>query len=363
MKQQKQGGGGVDASLATAMKKAVGSRGGNKAQLAMMQMMMDQMFGGAVPTLRTIIGDHQYEGVSPKSSVYEAAQHMAAVRKGVLVMEDGAMVGILTPKDLLFRVVSKELSVEETLVEEVMTENPAWVSPDLTLLEALREMHDQKFLHLAVVEADGTVLGLLNVMELMCSVGGGEGGGKSWREFFSGAMDARGDDDSETGSLHGSERSKGYKAVPKPPPSASKGSVIAAAAVAPASTVVSRSVSKLRPKSPLTVLDSASVLEVAQAMAASRVDAVLLVSERGGLMGILTDNDVTKRVVSVALDPQSTSVGDVMTKGPKCVRNEDSALDALDMMVANKFRHLPVLDKNGAVVGVLDIAKCLYDGR
>ena len=106
-KQQKQGGG-VDASLATAMKKVVGSRGGNKAQLAMMQMMMDQMFGGAVPTLRTIIGDHQYEGVSPKSSVYEAAQHMAAVRKGVLVMEDGAMVGILTPKDLLFRVVSKE---------------------------------------------------------------------------------------------------------------------------------------------------------------------------------------------------------------------------------------------------------------
>ena len=80
-------------------------------------------------------------------------------------------------------------------------------------------------------------------------------------------------------------------------------------------------------------------------------------------MGILTDNDVTKRVVSAAVDPQSTSVREVMTKGPKCVRSEDSALDALEMMVANKFRHLPVLDKNGAVVGVLDIAKCMYDGK
>ena len=120
--------------------------------------------------------------------------------------------------------------------------------------------------------------------------------------------------------------------------------------------------SKLRPKSPLTVLDSASVLEVAQAMAAARTDAVLLVSERGGLMGILTDNDVAKRVVSAAVDPESTAVREVMTKGPKCVRSEDSALDALELMVSNKFRHLPVLDKNGAVVGVLDIAKCMYDG-
>lgn len=121
--------------------------------------------------------------------------------------------------------------------------------------------------------------------------------------------------------------------------------------------------SKLRPKAPLTVLDSASILEVAQAMASSRTDAVLLVSERGGLVGILTDNDVTKRVVSASVDPQCTYVREVMTKGPKCVRSEDSALDALEMMVTNRFRHLPVLDKNGSVVGVLDIAKCLYDGR
>jgi len=31
------------------------------------------------------------------------------------------------------------------------------------------------------------------------------------------------------------------------------------------------------------------------------------------------------------------------------------------MMVSNKFRHLPVLDSDGAEIGLLDIAKCLYD--
>ena len=73
------------------------------------------------------------------------------------------------------------------------------------------------------------------------------------------------------------------------------------------------------------------------------------------------DRYITKRVVSKMVDPVETGVSAVMTKGPKCVSVEDSALDALEMMVDNKFRHLPVLDRDGSVVGLLDIAKCLYD--
>ena len=121
-----------------------------------------------------------------------------------------------------------------------------------------------------------------------------------------------------------------------------------------------RQVSKLRPKAPVTAEDTLSVFEVAQKMAACRVDAALLLDEEGGLSGIITDNDVTRRVISQSLDA-SVIVNNVMTKNPKCVGMEDSALDALEMMVDNRFRHLPVLDKDGAVVGLLDIAKCLYD--
>jgi CBS domain-containing protein len=54
-------------------------------------------------------------------------------------------------------------------------------------------------------------------------------------------------------------------------------------------------------------------------------------------------------------------VSTVMTKNPKCVQDDDSALDALEMMVDNRFRHLPVMDEKGAIIGLLDIAKCLYD--
>jgi len=179
--------------MASAMQKMAGGRGTNKAQVAAMQLMMEQMFGGSMPTLRSIIGHENFVSVRPSANVREAATLMAQARKGVLVMDEDELVGIFTPKDLLSRVVAKGKSPDLTAVSSVMTPNPDCVQPDLTLLDALREMHDHKFLHLPVREEDGTVLGLVDVMELVCNTAGGNG--KGWRDFFSGAMSAKNDRD------------------------------------------------------------------------------------------------------------------------------------------------------------------------
>jgi CBS domain-containing protein len=184
--------------------KAAGSsnKKGSKLQMEAMQALMESMFGGAVPTLKTIIGDDALPCVRPSANVREAAILMAEVRKGVLVMStDNELVGILTPKDILTRVVAKGKSADLTAVSSVMTPNPECASADLTLLDALKEMHDQKFLHLPVRDqSTGLVVGLVDVMELVCSTAGGEEGGKGWRDFFSGAMAAGGG-----GSQSGSE--------------------------------------------------------------------------------------------------------------------------------------------------------------
>eukprot|EP01042_Synura_sphagnicola_P029485 gene29485-38032_t len=325
------------------------------------------MFGGSVPTLRKVIessGETKMPSVQPTSTVREASLIMAKLRKGVLVMDGKGskssksskndLVGIFTPKDLLSRVIAKGLNPDETTVSQVMTPNPDSVSADLTLLDALKEMHDQKFLHLPVRESSGKVIGLVDVMDLV-SHSAGEGGGKGWRDFFSGAMAARGDgDESETASENSntSGRSKGKNG---------KGSVTSGTTAGKKDPGMERPVSKLRPKAPTTATDSQSIYDVAVKMAANRVDAALLLDESGSLSGIITDNDITRRVVSQNVDVSGTKVDSVMTRNPKCVHAEDSALDALEMMVDNRFRHLPVLDKNDAVVGLLDIAKCLYD--
>lgn len=176
-----------------------GKKGSSKAQLEALQALMATMYGDEVPTLKSIIGEDALPCVRSSANVREAAILMAEVRKGVLVMDkDNELVGILTPKDVLTRVVARGKSADLTAVSSVMTPNPECASADLTLLDALREMHDQKFLHLPVRdESTGCVIGLVDVMELVCSTAGsdGEGGGKGWRAFFNGAMAAKGDGD------------------------------------------------------------------------------------------------------------------------------------------------------------------------
>eukprot|EP01041_Mallomonas_annulata_P001711 gene1711-3313_t len=398
-KQQKEGGGGADVTLAAAMKKVVGSRGANRAQLAAVQAMMDQMFGGTIPTLGSIIGEVEYEGVSPKMTIREAANIMSELRKGVLVLDGDDLVGILTPKDLLNRVVSKELSPDDTLVEDVMTPNPACVSPDLTLLDALREMHDQKFLHLPVrEESSGRVVGLVNAMDLLCSTS--ESGGKSWRDFFGDAMDARGDDESDTSSVRSASRRNVPVGKATTTANTNKSKVEA--------PTVFRPVSKLRPKAPLTVMDSSTILEVAQAIRGANraqlaaVQAMMdqmfggaiptlgslmcddhLVSLRDGanvreaatlmaetkravlimdedeLVGILTPHDILKRVVTRGKSPDLTSVFSVMTPDPICVSPDLTILEALREMHDHKFLHLPVRDDDGTILGVVDVMELL----
>jgi len=180
---------------------------------------MEQMFGGAVPTLRSILNDNKkaVHMVRESINVREACVIMTANRKGVLVMdEDDVLVGIITPKDILNRVLTQQRSPDDTTVSSVMTPNPDCVSGDLTLLDALREMHDHRYLHLPVRDdRDGSILGLVDVMELVCSTAGEGNGGKGWRDFFSGGLNAKGDnseDNSETRSAcsHISMSTEGY---------------------------------------------------------------------------------------------------------------------------------------------------------
>jgi CBS domain-containing protein len=266
----------------------------------------------------------------------------------------------LTPKDLLSRVTAKGLNPDNVTLADVMTPNPETVVSDLTLLDALKEMHDQKFLHLPVRDgSSGAIVGLVDVMELVCSTAGGEEGGKGWRDFFSGAM-AAGGDDGESELSYGSSllQMSAHKAGKAASVHSRDDSKLLVKAKARNDE---RPVSRLRPKVPITMVDSETIFAVAEAMASRRADAALLIDSKGQLSGIITDNDITRRVVSQFVDPMITCVDAVMTKSPKCVQEDDSALDALEMMVDNRFRHLPVMDKKGTVVGLLDIAKCLYD--
>ncbi|CAL5422667.1 unnamed protein product [Camellia sinensis] len=71
--------------------------------------------------------------------------------------------------------------------------------------------------------------------------------------------------------------------------------------------------------------------------------------------GILTSKDILMRVIAQNLPPESTPVEKVMTPNPEFATVDTPIVDALHIMHDGKFLHLPVVDKDGVAVAVVDV--------
>ena len=87
----------------------------------------------------------------------------------------------------------------------------------------------------------------------------------------------------------------------------------------------------------------------------------VLVIDGDELKGIFTERDVMLRVALSNLDPETTSMGDVMTSYVTVVRNSTTPADALKIMVEGHIRHLPVVGASGKIDGVLSIRHLLSE--
>ncbi|KAL7268595.1 hypothetical protein RUND412_008779 [Rhizina undulata] len=121
------------------------------------------------------------------------------------------------------------------------------------------------------------------------------------------------------------------------------------------------SVMALRPSQALQIKPNTTVAEAAQLMAAKREDCVLVTDDEDRISGIFTAKDLAFRVVGQGIDARDVTIAQIMTKNPLCARTDTSATDALDLMVRKGFRHLPVMDENQDISGILDITKCFYE--
>jgi CBS domain-containing protein len=102
----------------------------------------------------------------------------------------------------------------------------------------------------------------------------------------------------------------------------------------------------------VTVSPSTTVREVADLMRRKQVGAVVVVNA-GMPKGILTDRDIAVRVVAEDRDPSKTRVSDVMHPNPTTLTEEQGVLDAAKTFSAKAVRRLPVVDKQGHLVGIV----------
>jgi CBS domain-containing protein len=85
------------------------------------------------------------------------------------------------------------------------------------------------------------------------------------------------------------------------------------------------------------------------------VGALVILNESTEPTGILTDRDLIVRVMAKGLDPNMTTIADVMTMEPKTISEDASIESAMSLMRRGGFRRLPVVDANGKLVGLLSL--------
>jgi CBS domain-containing protein len=105
---------------------------------------------------------------------------------------------------------------------------------------------------------------------------------------------------------------------------------------------------------------NATVREVCQLLAKEKIGALAVVHE-SKLVGIISERDIVVRVVARGRDPQTTPVSEVMTTSVKTVKENTSSRQALELMHEGRFRHLPLVDDAGQVLGMLSVRDLLRD--
>jgi CBS domain-containing protein len=103
----------------------------------------------------------------------------------------------------------------------------------------------------------------------------------------------------------------------------------------------------------------ASVADAIKKMLDFHVGAVAIVDNERRVAGIFTERDVLRKFSLSGLDPAQTPVRELMTTPVELATSQTGPAEALVTMVERHFRHLPVVDNNGKLLGMLSIRNVL----
>jgi CBS domain-containing protein len=109
---------------------------------------------------------------------------------------------------------------------------------------------------------------------------------------------------------------------------------------------------------PRTVKIGDSVVDAAKLMKGEETGIAPIV-EDGRLIGVVTDHDIALRVVAEARDPLATRVEDVASRDLVTIDPDQDLDDALAVMAHHNGKHLPVIEEDGTLVGMIARADVL----
>ena len=112
---------------------------------------------------------------------------------------------------------------------------------------------------------------------------------------------------------------------------------------------------------PRSIGTSASVVEAARLMREAHIGS-LPITDGEQLVGMITDRDITTRVVAEAADLGTTSVGDVCSRDVTSVEADKGHEEAVELMARHQVRRLPVVEA-GRLIGLVSQADIALAGN
>ena len=108
-------------------------------------------------------------------------------------------------------------------------------------------------------------------------------------------------------------------------------------------------------KNPICCLPNVMVPEAAELMKSENIGSIPVIEneQTKKLVGIVTDRDLTLKVLAGGLDAKSTKVEAVMTHKVVTCLADDGLQKALDAMAEHQLRRIPIVDNNYKVVGII----------
>jgi CBS domain-containing protein len=119
-------------------------------------------------TISDIIKDQVPCSVTKDQSVFEVARYMTDCQVGAVpVVEGDRILGIFSERDLMTRVVAKELDPKSTPVGEVMTTDVVVIDANESYENCIRKMKQLNCRHLPVVSSDRKLIGVISLRDLL----------------------------------------------------------------------------------------------------------------------------------------------------------------------------------------------------
>jgi CBS domain-containing protein len=287
-----------------------------------------------------IMNSAPLEWASSNDSCTSAAKRMLERNVGILPVKDPGtnfLIGVITDRDLIIRVASKALNMDNTPVALAMS-GPvvAMVYDDADIAAAERLMIDRGVRRLMVIRrGDSAVVGIVSVDDFAMA---------GFRRRAGEILRAAAPGIAPIGSLE-SRKSIGTATQPS--------------VNAPEVSYSVYTVSDVMTGLPECVRASDTCRDAAIKMTARSVGCLAVCSDeqpQSHLCGVITDRDIVIRVLARGLPPENVKVGDVMSKEVFACYSDHNLADAERIMIEKTVRRLPVLARDtGQLIGMLSV--------